>query len=135
MSVWRITAYEPLISREWTLSAVLPEVKPNEARPIPALILLNARGCEADAILRRLPLERTLCAEKGMAALCLPGWATECPEVNALIGSVAPAWFERMFPVRVTGLYGDAEAADWLESAKRRGVFSYPLLQSIQEEK
>lgn len=101
MSVWRITRFEPLLEREITLVAVLPEYEPGEKTPFEGCLLVSDPACEADALLRRLPLEREYCRERGMAALCVPGWVVHSGACEALLAEALPRWFEATFPVRV----------------------------------
>ncbi|MBR6219396.1 MAG: hypothetical protein IKQ80_02390 [Clostridia bacterium] len=101
MSAWRVTRYEPLLQREITLIALLPEYEAGESVPFEACLLLPEPACEADALPRRLPLEREYCREKGMAVLCVPGWVAGHPSASELLNQSLPRWFEKMFPVRV----------------------------------
>lgn len=101
MSAWRVTRYEPLLQREVTLIALLPEYEARESVPFEACLLLPEPACEADALLRRLPLEREYCRERGMAVLCVPGWVAGHPRAEALLNQALPRWFEKLFPVRV----------------------------------
>ena len=101
MSVWRITKYEPVLERDWTVVAVLPDELPEDGTPVEMALLVAEPGREADALIRRYPLERTLCRERGVAALCVPGWAADCPQAEALFNEALPRWLEALFPVRV----------------------------------
>ncbi len=101
MSAWRVTRYEPLLQREITLIALLPEYESGEPVPFEACLLLPEPACEADALPRRLPLEREYCRERGMAVLCVPGWVAGHPRAEALLNQALPRWFEKLFPVRV----------------------------------
>ena len=73
MSLWRLTKYEQVLNREWTLIALLPDYEKGEKTPFEACILVSEDGCEADELIRHHSLERAYCREKGMAVLCVPG--------------------------------------------------------------
>ncbi|MBQ2463281.1 MAG: hypothetical protein IJ210_10185 [Clostridia bacterium] len=101
MSLWRLTKYEQVLNREWTLIALLPDYEKGEKTPFEACILVSEDGCEADELIRHHSLERAYCREKGMAVLCVPGWIRQHQEAEKLLKEILPSWFEAMFPVRV----------------------------------
>jgi hypothetical protein len=109
MSLWRTTAFEPALAREITLVVALPDVQPDEARPFPAYVLLADAPCEADLLVRKYPLEAMLCRERGVAAVCLPGWVAERADGYAYLNEALPAWLEALFPIRVQAIYGYAQ--------------------------
>ena len=47
MSLWRLTKYEQVLNREWTLIALLPDYEKGEKTPFEACILVSEDGCEA----------------------------------------------------------------------------------------
>ena len=110
MSLWHITSYEPLLQREWTLVAFVPDGAAWDT-PASAGILLADQGREATSLYRKYAMEKELAA-KGMAGLCVPGWVLEHPSAEELIGTSLPKWFASMFPVKVDFLWGDGGSAE-----------------------
>ena len=53
MSLWRLTKYEQVLNREWTLIALLPDYEKGEKTPFEACILVSEDGCEADEAAKR----------------------------------------------------------------------------------
>ena len=114
MSVWRMTTAIPGTDREGQMVAVLPEGRAAGDAPVDAVLMLSDRSREADVFLRQLPLERELCAERGLAACCLPGWIMDCPEAERLVFQTLPRWLGALYPVRLTMVCGQGDAEAWL---------------------
>ena len=115
MSLWHATYVEPVLQREISVIAVLPEWAENEKRPFPAVVMAADLPCEASKLVRQYPLEKELSA-RGMAGLCVPGWVLEHPRAREAMGESLPAWFEEVFPVKVKYLYAQGSGAQRLKN-------------------
>ncbi len=98
MSVWHTTSFFPELSRELTVTVLLPDYRPEDDQPFETLLYFAPEGYGSDYITRFTTLEVQLCKQQRLAAVCLP------PSLpSSFIRKTLLPWLSALYPIRTAG--------------------------------